>query len=173
VANDGYDAMTRDRVKIVASLLLLVSLALPAYTCEGYVGPRGTEVSFIPRDANPAEYHAVRIAHYPLEGQHFADVWFWLTILTFAWPLPFLLYRRRRAPVGRWVIWAEPVFALASGFFVYYWSLLGRFAVGTYLALVANAVLLGTGASEAWSARLRPLQRGQPNGSMKLSGRGA
>ena len=148
--------MVLDRVRVGAALLLLACLALPAYTCDGHVGPDGTKVTAIPGDADSASSHAARIPHYPLEGPRGS---LWLTVLAFSWPVPFFIYRYRRAParVARWVLWLQPMVALPSGFFILTMALMGRPAYGTYLALAADAVLLADGVAEAWTTREVPL----------------
>ena len=93
--------MVLDRVRTAAALLLLLCLALPTYTCEGqaYIGPGGARVGHIPDNANPAEYHKEIISHYPLEFATAGPVQAGVIILAFSWPVPFFLYRRRRATV--------------------------------------------------------------------------
>ena len=156
--------MSLDRVKTGAALLLLACLALPAYTCDGYAGPFGIKVDKIPSEANPADYHPVRIPHYPLEGSR-STAYLCVVILAFSWPVPFFIYRRLRAPVPRWVLWLEPFVALPSSLFILEESMFGRPAYGTYLALAANLVLLADGVAEVWATPAPPSQRGSPPGS--------
>ena len=147
--------MALDRIRTAAALLLLACLALPTYTCDGhgYVGPRGETMDHVPDAADAAAYPRTREAHYAVE---------WMTtslavpiLLAFTWPVPFFIYRRRRAPapIPRWVMWLSPVFAVFSGLVILRLATMGRPAVGAYLALTADAVLLADGAAEAWTAR--------------------
>ena len=107
----------------------------------------------VPDGADAAAYPRTREPHYAIE---------WMTtslvvpiLLAFTWPVPFFIYRRRRAPapIPRWVMWLSPVFAVFSGLVILRLATMGRPAVGAYLALTADAVLLADGAAEAWTAR--------------------
>ena len=87
-------------------------------------------------------------------------------VLAYSWPVLFFAYRRRRAPaaIPRWSMWLSPVFAVLSGFFILSNALLGRPAIGAYLALTADAVLLADGIAELWTpptdeGRVRQLRR--------------
>ena len=154
------------RVRTAAALLLALCLALPSYTCPGYIGPDGSVVSSIPDDADSAVYRATRIPHYPLEDRSPADSWFWLTLLAFGWPIPILVLRRMKpaATATRVLSAAEPVLALASGYLIYAMASMGRPAIGTWLALTSNGALLAGWLSERWRsrARERPLADSQP-----------
>ena len=152
--------MALDHIRTAAALLLLACLALPAYTCDGhgYIGPRGETVDLIPDGADPAAYQRPRISSYPLESGTSEPVRNSLVVLAYSWPVLFFAYRRRRAPaaIPRWSMWLSPVFAVLSGFFILSNALLGRPAIGAYLALTADAVLLADGIAEAWTARASP-----------------
>ncbi len=111
--------MTLDRIRTAAALLLL---ALLAYTRDG---------------------QWQRISSYPLESGTREPVRNSLVVLAYSWPVLFFAYRRRHAPaaIPRWSLWLAPVFAVLSGFFILSNALLGRPAIGAYLALTADAVL--------------------------------
>jgi hypothetical protein len=138
--------MNTRRIREVAAFALLIALALPSYTCAGYVAPDGSKVTDIPSGADSTQYKATRINHHPLDDPDVTDVWLWVAIVAFGWPIPLLVYRRRRrtlSPSGR-LAGIEIVAALGSGYVIYaVASFRGRPAVGTYAALAANAVLLG------------------------------
>ena len=147
--------LSTSRVKHIASALLLISLALPAYTCVGYEAPDGTTVTWIPPGADSADYAPTRITHY------FIEVWspekweFWVTVLAFTWPLGLLLLRRQRSLRGA-LWWVEPACALLAGWFIVVSASWGRLAAGAYMALGANSSLLLAWVAEArqrWVAR--------------------
>ena len=97
--------MVLDRVRTAAALLLLACLALPTYTCDGsgYVGPRGETMEQVPDRADPAAYPRTREPHYAFEAMYTPPGL--LVLLAFTWPVPFFIYRRRRAPapMAGWV----------------------------------------------------------------------
>jgi hypothetical protein len=161
--------MALDRVRTAAALLLLACLALPTYTCEGqrYIGPGGAAVGYVPDSAIPAGYHREQIAHYPLESTTSEPVRNSLVVLAYSWPVLFFAYRRRRvAAIPRWSMWLSPMFAVLSGYFILMTALLGRPAIGAYLALTADAVLFADGVAEAWTAS----QRGRASALVETSG---
>ena len=145
--------MRLDRVRTAAALVLLACLALPTYTCEGrdYVGPRGEVVSQIPDGADSAAYQHTREPHYAIEWMDRSPGIF--ILLAFTWPVPFFIYRRRRAPapIPRWVMCLSPVFAVLSALVILRLATMGRPAIGAYLAMSADAVLLAEGVAEAWT----------------------
>lgn len=143
--------MTFARIRMAATLVLLACLALPSYSCERYIGPDGGTVDHIPAGEDPAQYRDARIYHYPLEMATQGPVQGLAIVLAFTWPVAILVYRRRRSPenVSRWILWLSALLAVASGFVVLLGASFGRPATGTYLALIANLVLLADGAAEA------------------------
>jgi hypothetical protein len=149
--------LSTSRIKQVAAALLVLSLALPAYTCSGYVAPDGSTVSEVPPGANPAAYTPTRIPHYAIEKWAPTEGRFWLAILAFGWPIPLLLLQRRStARTSPWLWRAEPICALAAGWFIVVSASVGRLASGTYVALGATAALLIAWlieASRAWVRR--------------------
>ena len=151
------------RARLIAAVALLLSVALPSYTCSGYVGPDGRTVTSIPSGTDSAQYRGTRIRHYPLQDVDVTDIWdvvgTFFVILTFVWPVPFLFYRRRRGPTPphRGLISAEAVLAVASAYWIYVLASIGRLAIGTYIALAADAVLLASSLAELW---MRFRQRG-------------
>lgn len=154
--------MRTRRIREIAAFALLLALTLPSYTCDGYVAPDGNKVTDIPRGADSAQYKATQINHYPLGDKHVTDSGLWAAVVAFGWPIPILVYRRRRktlTPSGRLAA-TEIVVALGSGYVIYAMASVGRLAVGTYLALSADAVLLSCALAEARSAlRLRRARR--------------
>ena len=147
-------------LKRLATALLLLSLALPSYTCSGYVGPDGRRVGEIPTGADRAAYQPARVPHYALESYTPGEVGFWVVLLAFTWPIPILILRRREMTrLSRWLWWAEPVCAIAAGWLIWAIATLGRPAIGTYLALGATGILVLAWLAEArrvWRARGSP-----------------
>ena len=145
------------RVRAPAAILLALCLALPSYTCPGFIAPDGTTVSSIPDGADSAAFRVTRIPHYPLEDRSPSESWFWVTLLAFGWPLPILLLRRLKpeAAPTRVLDAAEPVLALGSGWVIYAMASMGRPAIGTWLALSANGAILVIWLAERWRSRAR------------------
>ena len=145
--------MLLDRVRTAAALLLLTCLALPTYTCDGsgYVGPRGETMEQVPDGADPAAYPRTREPHYAFEAMYTPPGL--LVLLAFTWPVPFFIYRRRRAPAPMpgWVTWLFRLFAAISGFIIFSLATVGRPAIGAYLALTADGVLLADGLAVLWT----------------------
>lgn len=154
-----------NRVRAPAAILLALCLALPSYTCPGFLGPDGTTVSSIPDGADSAAYRATRIPHYPLEERSPSESWFWVTLLAFGWPLPILLLRRLKpeSTPTRVLSAAEPVLALASGYLIYAMASMGRPAIGTWLALTANGAILVSWLAERWRSRAGERSRSSPH----------
>ena len=156
--------MTFAHVRTAAALVLLGCLALPTYTCEGgdSVGPRGEIVSQVPDGADYAAYQHTWEPHYATEWM--SEPAGIVVLLAFTWPVPFFIYRRRRAPapIPRWVMWLSPVFAAFSGLVILRLATVGRPAVGAYLAIAANVVLLADGAAEAWTGGQGPAPPATP-----------
>ncbi|MBZ5636295.1 MAG: hypothetical protein LAO55_24475 [Acidobacteriia bacterium] len=151
--------MSIKRIKLGAGVLLVACLALPQYTCSKYVGPDGKTVISVPTGAAQGAYREVLERHYPLESFEVLDIFSWLILLTFVWPLPVLAYHWRGKPaVLKRAVWlAEPILAIGSAYGVWELSSVGTRAIGTYLALAANSVYLC-----AWVVDLghKPRQRG-------------
>ena len=145
------------RARTLATIVLALCLALPSYTCPGYIGPDGTTASSIPDDADSAAYSATRIPHYPLEDRSPLDAWFWVTLVAFGWALPLLALRTVRpdSRTTRVLDAAEPVLALASGYLIYAMASMGRPAIGTWLALGANGTILVSWIAARWRSRAR------------------
>ena len=155
--------LTADRLKTVATLALVASLTLPAYTCPGYVAPDGKLVTEIPKGGDSSQYRPTEIPHYPLQGKlDVTAIDFWYTIIVYGWPLPMLAarWRRRRTTPDRWLRRAEPILAAGSCLAIYRLANVGTLAVGTYVALGAN---VGYMAGWLWEGRLSsPPQREPP-----------
>ena len=137
----------------VAAGLLLLSLALPSFTCAGYVAPDGSKVGSIPTGADSAAYKPARLPHYALKVWTPREAGFWIALLAFTWPIPMLALRRRPdSRLSRWLWWVEPLCAIAAGWLIWQIATLGQPASGTYVALTATATLLGVWVMEAWRA---------------------
>lgn len=145
--------LSTNLLKRLATGLLLLSLALPSFTCAGYEGPDGRRVSGVPTGADPASYRAARVPHYPLGLWTPREGAFWIVLLAFTWPIPILALRRRAGSrIARLAWWIEPVCAVAGGWMIWQVATLGRPASGTYVALTATGILIATWATEAWRA---------------------
>ena len=135
-----------NRLKLIAAVLLLGSVALPQSTCAGYRAPDGRFVIEVPRNAAPGSYQPTVERHYAFDDVHLDDPASWLWPLVFLWPLPLLgLAARKHGPrVLRVLMVLEPLLVLASGFLI--WTRASLFdtpAAGAYVALGALALYLG------------------------------
>ena len=158
--------MSVRNLRRLAAGILLLSLALPSFTCAGYVAPDGSRVGSIPTGADSAAYRPARVPHYALKVWTPREAGFWIALLAFTWPVAMLALRRRRPDtrLSRWLWWTEPVCAIAGGWLIWGIATLGRPASGTYVELGATAMLLAVWVMEAWRAwsaraslrRLRP-----------------
>jgi len=77
---------TQTRIKGLAALLLLGSLALPQSTCAGYRAPDGKFVATIPRDAAPGTYQPMVQRDYAFDEFRVTEFGSWLRIAEFVWP---------------------------------------------------------------------------------------
>jgi len=153
---------TQTRIKGLAALLLLGSLALPQSTCAGYRAPDGKFVATIPRDAAPGTYQPMVQRDYAFDEFRVTEFGSWLRIAEFVWPLAFLAIttRSRSARLRAYFSVLEPVFALGSAYLIWFAaSLFATPAAGAYLAVSALAIYFITSALELWrSWRARPAQ---------------
>ena len=146
------------RIKLIAAAVLLACLALPEYTCTRYVGPDGKDVATGPAGVPTTPYTEIHEKHYPLESFDAGDFATWLRLLAYLWPWPILAYlfrkTKERGALDRWVLVAEPLLSIGSGYLVWLASSVGTRAAGAYLAMAANAAYLC-----AWAAELRARRR--------------
>ena len=147
------------RLKLIAAVLLLASLALPQYTCARFRAPDGGVWSQLPPGADTTQYKPFTERHYALENFGVLNVVTWLTVVTFGWPLV-VLGVRRRAGKGRMsavLWWLEPLLSAGSGYFIFSLSALGTRAIGAYAGMGACLLYLG-----AWGVELRTRLRRAP-----------
>lgn len=146
------------RIKLAAAVVLLACLALPEYTCSKYVGPDGKQLSAGPEGVPTTPYTEIHEKHYPLESFDAGDLATWLRLLAYLWPWPILAYwlrkKQGRGALDRWVLVAEPLLSIGSGYLVWLASSVGTRAAGAYLGLAANVAYLC-----AWAAELRARRR--------------
>ena len=127
------------RLKIVAAVALLASLALPQYTCDKYRAPDGRVVDAVPKGADPSAYREFREPHYALGSLDRTDPGSWLVVAVYLWTVPVLLYGSRvRRPRAKRAVWAlEGLLVAASSYVIVVGSSSGRRASGAYLGLAA------------------------------------
>ena len=133
------------RARSILSALLLLSLALPAYTCAGYRAPDGAVVNAIPRGADSASYVPVDIPHRPLEQFDATEARSWATLLAYLWPLLLLAATRWRPKFA--AHWTSSLLAfalpIASAFWIYTAVVIGTVAYGAVVSyLVISALWL-------------------------------
>lgn len=143
----------RDTLRGIASLAMLAALALPAYTCDGYVAPNGQTVTSIPKGADSAAFRPTRIAHYPIENTTPSNEDFWWAVIPYAWPVAWLGLRRpRRIARHRATLAMTQAFlAVATGYLTLYAYTWGEWASGAYVVLGALSVLLGDALYDVWT----------------------
>ena len=145
--------MTVSRLKALAAVLLLGSVALPQSTCAGYRAPDGKFVVQVPRSAPRGAYEPMVERHYAFTDFQPTDPGSWLKIGAFLWPLPLLVVaaRTRSARLHAYISVAEPVLALGAGFVTWYSaSIFATPAVGAYVAVGALAVYFVASAFDLW-----------------------
>jgi hypothetical protein len=145
--------LTLTRVKTVAALLLLGSLALPQSTCAGYRAPDGKFVVTIPRDAPPGSYQPMVQRSYAFDDFNAAQVGSWLKAAAFVFPLALLVMaaRSRSGRLQAYICVADPILALGAGYVIWLSaSILAIPAVGAYVAVSALAVYFGASALDLW-----------------------
>ncbi len=91
--------MTPTRLKLVAAVLLLASLALPMASCSRYEDAEGNRVRVAEGDEPPAGVRRVVEHTYALEDFDPLELESWLVLAAFGWPLAALAVRWRR-PTG-------------------------------------------------------------------------
>jgi hypothetical protein len=82
------------------------------------------------------------VSHYAWESLEWDDPDSWLILAAFAWPLPVLVYKRRRpgSREGGWILYfAEAALLAGSVALIALFSQLGTRAVGAYCRLAGNA----------------------------------
>jgi hypothetical protein len=133
---------TKERVKIISAILLVTCLALPISSCSRYVDSNGKPiVKYDPKTHVNAKL--VIKYNYPLERFNPKDIYNWLLLLCFIWPIPIILYRHKGTKkLIKNIIWSiEPLFALASS--CYIWlkaSLFAEPCIAAYLSISANGI---------------------------------
>jgi hypothetical protein len=142
----------RNVLRGIASLAMLAALALPAYTCSGYVAPNGQIFTGIPTGADSAAFRPTQIAHYPMEGVTPSDAETWWVIFAYGWPVAWLGLRRSRRIARHRATLAitQGLLAVAAGFLIF-GSMMGKLASGTYVALGALSILLGDALYDLWT----------------------
>ena len=143
------------RARAVAALLLVATLSLPAYTCDGYRAPDGEIVLAIPAGADSAAYTPTPIPHRPIEELEVTNPKFWLVLLTYFWPLALVGVRLRwPARQRHWLMVAmEIALPPLSVWFILVVVVLGELAYGAVLSVVALTALWLLTLGEVWQRR--------------------
>jgi len=130
----------RERIKFISSILLVICLVLPISSCTRCEDSSGKLIA----KYDPKIHTDVKCAttyNYPLKHFDPKNIYNWLLLLCFIWPIPILAYRKKG---GRKLIknicWGiEPIFVVASSWYIYMAaSLFAKPFVGAYLAILAN-----------------------------------
>ena len=157
--------MSLTRLRILAAVLLLGSLALPQSTCAGYRTSNGEFVATIPRDVPPAGYEPAVHRDYAFDDFELADPASWLGVALFLWPLPLLaMAARSRALRLRAVVRVlNPILAAVAAYLIWFRAtLFSTPASGAYVAVMTLGLYLTTSLIElwrSWRARHAPLER--------------
>lgn len=135
--------MSLHRVKTALAFLLVLTLTLPAYTCDGYRAPSGELVDAIPAGADSSAYVAAEVPHRPLKQFDATEARQWLTLLAYSWALLLVAVetwrprtRRTRTATGLWLL-----LPLASAAWIQWHVIVGDIAYGGVLTLAVLAVL--------------------------------
>jgi hypothetical protein len=140
------------RLRGALGLLLALTLALPAYTCDGYRAPTGELVDRIPQGADSTAYVAAEVPHRPLEKFDATEVGSWLTLLAYTWPLLLFAAQTLRSRLtAHWVAsLLAIVFPIASAWWINVAVVLGDMAYG---AVASLALLLALWIVALWELR--------------------
>lgn len=129
-----------ERIKIISSMLLVVCLLLPISSCSRYVDSNGKRIA---NYDSKIHTNAKRITtyNYPLEHFNPKDIYNWLLLFCFIWPIPILLYRYKGTrKLVKNIFWGiEPLFVLGSSWYIYLnASIFAKPFIGAYLSISAN-----------------------------------
>jgi hypothetical protein len=160
-ASTGSDAtVTLIRLKTVAAVILVSSLALPQSTCAGYRAPDGKFVVTIPSDAPTGSYQPMVQHEYAFDDFQVTEIGSWLKVAVFVWPLPLLAIaaRSRSARLRAFICVADPILALGASYIIWFSaSVFATPAVGAYVAITALTVYFSASAIDLWRRwRARP-----------------
>ena len=117
---------------------MVVSAALPFYTCTSYLDEAGKSVEVEPGTSLPPGVRAEVESHRPIEIFDLRDPGTYLLMLVFLWPLAFVGIRAAvRSPrVLRGVLVGELLLLIGSGWVFYEHSSVGDRAWGVAVAFV-------------------------------------
>lgn len=125
-----------NRIKIGASLLLLVCIVLPFSSCTRQLDKDGNNsyISKKPVVETVTEYS------YPWENIDLKEYSDWLFLLCFIWPIPILIHRHKskkeRLKLFFWTL--EPLFLGGASYYINFSStFLANPAIGAYLMQAA------------------------------------
>jgi hypothetical protein len=115
---------------------VVVSAALPFYTCTSYVDEAGKSVEVEPGTALPPGVRAEVESHRPIESFDLRDPGSYLLMFVFLWPLVFVGTRAAaRSPrVLRAILVGELLLLIGSGWVFYEHSSIGERAWGVAVA---------------------------------------
>lgn len=131
---------TGERIKIISSVLLIICLLLPISSCNRYVDSDGKR--FVNYDSkNHPDVKRITTYNYPLDKFNPKDIYSWLLLFSFIWPIPILLYRYKGTrDLVKNILWGiEPLFVLGSSWYIYLnASVFATPFIGAYLSILAN-----------------------------------
>jgi len=131
------------RLRAALAFVLVATLALPAYTCDGYRDSAGKLVESIPSGADSAAYTPTKVPHRPIETLDLTAGRTWLILATYLWPLAVVGVLAWRPRVrGRWPFMAvELVLVCASAWIIQWVVVIGDIAYGAVVSLVALGLM--------------------------------
>jgi len=114
-----------ERIKIISAIVLLACMLLPISSCSRYVasGKHATTYNF------------------PFESFDYKDIYDWLLLFAFMWPVPIIVYRDKGAlKLLKNLFWGlEPLLIIGSSALIWFDStLLAAPFIGAYLSISAN-----------------------------------
>ena len=131
-----WEPLIRRNLRILAALIVVVSVALPFYTCTSYVDEAGKSVEVEPGTALPPGVRAEVESHRPIENFDLRDIGSYVLMLAFLWPLAFVGIRAgvRGPRVLRAILILELLLMLGSGWIFHEHSGVGDRAWGVAVA---------------------------------------
>ena len=131
------------RIRALLALVLVATLALPAYTCEGYRAPDGALVDEVPAGADSSAYVAAEVPHRPLEDFDARTLTAWGKLSLYLWPLFVVaaLFARHGWRGSKPLLAVEAVLPPVSAWFLLNAVVVGDIAYGAVISLISLTAL--------------------------------
>jgi hypothetical protein len=142
-------------LRIIATALILCSLALPLSRCARYRAESEKTNDVTKNEAVEFEYKYAKDWFVLTEWQG------WLAVFSFSWPLIVILgrWRFRKIGVSQVTLWTEILLCLGSGYMIWALSSFGERLFGAYVALSGIALYLIAALRDTIQLIVRHIQR--------------